>query len=163
MHENVAVVLKVRPCDRLAPRTIRIERSGPQHDVFAVESPVALANRHRRLSRVVPDSRKAIGFGVETGDSGASAAGSVRVEEREFRFQKPAAFDHLLPARALCDDRFSLFRKEGPHHVPIARKLREQLLSGTRRVRRLVLILALLRDRDTANEQEGENASPHSA
>ena len=73
MKEKVPVFLKVRARHRLAPRAVGIERRGPQNDVLAVERSVAVANRHRRLPRVVPHRSKAIRFGIEAGNSGASA------------------------------------------------------------------------------------------
>ena len=47
-----------------------------------------MANRHRRLPRVVPHGSEAIRFGIEAGDSCAGALPSVRIEDREIRLQK---------------------------------------------------------------------------
>jgi hypothetical protein len=99
MEEKVAVFLKVRARDGLAPRTVGIEGRGPQDDVLAVERAVALANRHRRLPRVVPHGGEAIRFGIEAGDSGAGALRSVSTEEGEIRLQKLAVLNHVLLTR----------------------------------------------------------------
>ena len=111
MEENAAVFLKVRARDGLAPRTIGIEGRGPQDDVLAVERAVALANRHRRLPRVVPHGGEAIRFGIEAGDSGAGALRSVGIEEGEIRLQKLAVLDHVLLTRAFGHDRLSVHRE----------------------------------------------------
>ena len=50
MDKDAAILLKVGPRYSLTSRIIRIKRRCPQHNVFAVESAIALANRHRRLS-----------------------------------------------------------------------------------------------------------------
>lgn len=78
MEEKTAVFLKMRTRDGLAPRMLGIEGRVPQDDVVAVEGAVALANRHRRLPRVVPHRGEAIRFGIEAGDSGASALRSIQ-------------------------------------------------------------------------------------
>src|SRR6202050_3764651 len=96
MEQNAAVFLKVSTRHGLAPRTIGIERRCPQDDVLAVEGAVALANRHRRLPRVVPHGGEAIRFGVEAGDSGAGALRSIRIEEAKIRLQKLAVLNHIL-------------------------------------------------------------------
>src|ERR1700733_85251 len=83
MEENPAVFFKVRSRDGLAPGTVGIEGRGPQDDVLAVERAVALANRHRRLARVVPHGGEAIRFVIEAGDSGAGALRSVSTNEDE--------------------------------------------------------------------------------
>jgi hypothetical protein len=69
MEEKAAVFLKVRARDGLAPRIVGVEGRGPQDDVLAVEGAVALADRHRRLPRVVPHGGEAIRFGIEAGNS----------------------------------------------------------------------------------------------
>src|ERR1700729_1470532 len=135
MNENAAVFLKMRTGNGLASRTIRVEGRGPQDDVLAVERAVALPNRHRRLPRVVPHSREAIRFGVEARDSGARGL-SVRIEEREIRLQKLPVLNHVLLTRAFRYSRISARREERLHDVPFPHKLREQLLTGARRVRR---------------------------
>ena len=81
MKENAAVVLQVCARDSLAARTIGVERSGPQNDIVAVEGAIALANGHGGLPGVVPDGGEAIRFGIEAGDSGASALGSVGLKK----------------------------------------------------------------------------------
>src|SRR5580765_4423600 len=105
MEEYAAVFLKVRARYGLAPRMLGVEGRGPQHDVLAVKRAVALANRHRRLPRVVPHGGEAVRFGIEAGDSGAGALRSVSIEEGEIRLQKLAVLDHVLLARALRHDR----------------------------------------------------------
>jgi hypothetical protein len=161
MQENAAVFLKVRARDGLAPGMLGIEGRGPQDDVLSVERAVALADRHCCLPRVVPHSREAIRFGIKAGDSGAGALGSVRVEEGEIRLQKLAILDHILRTRTLRHNRLSAHREERLDDVPVARKLREQFLTGTRRVWRLVLIVGLLRYRRSGNEQRRGNPFPH--
>jgi hypothetical protein len=138
MQENAAVFLKVRARDRLTPRTIGIKGRGPQDNVLAVERAVALTNRHGGLPRVVPHGSEAIRFGIKAGDSGPGALRSVSVEEGEIRLQKLAVLDHVLLTRAFRHDRLSVQGEERFDDVPVARKLCEQFLTGTRRVRRLV-------------------------
>jgi hypothetical protein len=100
---------------------------------------------------------EAICFGIEAGDSGAGALLSVSIEEGEIRLQKLALLNHVLLARAFPHDRLSVHRKERLDDVPVAHKLREQPLTGTRRVRRLVLIVGLLRYCRSGNEQRRGN------
>src|SRR5689334_9097871 len=80
MQKKAPVVLKVCAGDGFASWTLRSERRGPEHDVLAIKSAVALTDRHRRLPRVVPDRREAIRLRIETGDSGARALSPVRIE-----------------------------------------------------------------------------------
>jgi len=163
MEENVAVFFKVCARDRLAPRTIGVEGRGPKDDVLPIERAVALANRHRRLPRVEPHGCETIRFGIEAGDSGAGGLRSVRLEEGKIRLQKLAILDHELLTRALRHDRLPVHRKERLDDVPIARKLREELLTGARHVRWLVLIVGLLRDRRSSKEQRHRNPFRHGA
>jgi len=93
MEQKVAVFLKVRTRGGFAPRTIGIEGRRPQDDVLAVEGAVALADRHRRLSRVVPNRGEAIRFGIEAGDSSTGALRSIGINEGELRLQKLAERD----------------------------------------------------------------------
>ncbi len=144
MKENAAIFFKVRPRDGLAPRAVGIEGRGPQDDVLAVERAVALANRHRRLPRVVPHGGESIRFGIEAGDPGTRALRSVAIEEGEIRLEKLAVLDHVLLTRAFGHDRLSVHREKRLDEIPVSRKLREQLLTGTRSVGRLVLIVGLL-------------------
>ena len=81
MDEKATLFLKVRARDALAPRSIRVEGRRPQNDVLPVERAVALANRHRRLPRVVPHRGEAIRLGIEAGDSGAGALRSIGLDE----------------------------------------------------------------------------------
>ena len=157
MEEEPAVFLKVRTRDGLAPGMLGIEGRGPQDDVLAVERAVALANGHGGLVRVVPHGGEAIRFGIEAGDSGAGALRSVRIEEGEIRLQKLAVLDHVLLTRAFRHDRLPVHREERLDDVPVAHKLREQLLTGARRVRRLILIVGLLRDCGSGNKQSRDN------
>ena len=138
MEKNTAVFFEVCARDRLASRMLGIEGRGPQDDVLAVERAIALANRHRRLPRVIPRSGEAIGFGIEAGDSCAGCLRSVRIEEGEIRLEKLAVLDHELLARTFRHDRLPALRKERLDHVPVPGKLREQFLTGTGSVRRLV-------------------------
>ena len=161
MKKNASVFLKVRACDRLAPRTFGIERRRPQDNVLAVKRAIALADRHRRLPRVVPDRSKPIGLGIEPGDPGARALVSVRTEEGEIRLQKLAILDHVLLARSFGHDRLARGRKECLHHIPLTGKLRQQLLSGARRVRRLVLVMSLLRNHRRSDKQNRRNPFRH--
>jgi hypothetical protein len=163
MEENAAVFLKMRTRDGLAARTVGVEGRGPQDDVLAVERAVALANRHGRLTRVEPHGGEAICFGVEARDSSAGALRSVRIEEGEIRLQKLPVVAHVLLTSAFRDDWLSVHWEERFDDVPFASKLREQLLTGTRRVRWLVLIVGLLRDRRSGNEQRRDNPSLHGA
>ncbi len=71
--------------------------------------------------------------------------------------QKLAVLHHVLLADRFCDDRLPIGREERLDHVPIAHELREQLLTGARRVRRLILIVGLLRDRRSGDEQNRGN------
>src|SRR5215469_16981516 len=105
MEQNAAVFLKVGARDGLAPRTVGVEGRRPKHDVLAVERAVALANRHRRLPRVVPHGGEAIRLRIKAGDSSASALRSIRIEEGEIRLQKLAVLDHVLLTRAFRHDR----------------------------------------------------------
>src|SRR5580698_1055102 len=134
MEEDAAVFLKVRTRDGLPPGMLGIEGRGPQDDVLAVEGAVALANRHCGLVRVVPHGGEAIRFGIETGDSGAGGLRSVSIEEGEIRLQKLPVLDHVLFTRAIRHDRLPVHREERLDDVPVARKLREQLLTSARRV-----------------------------
>ena len=161
MEEKAAVFLKVRARDGLAPGMLGIEGCGPQHDVLAVERAVALANRHGRLPRVVPHGGEAIRFGIEAGDSSAGGLSAVRTEESKIRLQKLAVLNHVLLARAFRHDRLPAHREERLDDVPVARKLREQLLTGARPIRRLILVVGLLRDRGSGNEQRRNNPFSH--
>ena len=153
MEEQAAVFLKVRTRYSLLPGVLGIEGRGPQDNVLAVECPVALANRHRRLPRVVPHRGEAIRFGIEAGDTGAGALGSVRIEEGEIRLQKLALLNHVLLTRAFGHARAPARWEERLDDIPVARKLREQPLTGTRRVRRLILVMGLLRNHSSSDEQ----------
>ena len=161
MEEKAAVLFKVCARNGLAAWAFGIEGSGPQNDVLAVEGAVALTDRHRRLPRVVPHRCEAIRFGIEAGDSRARALGSVRIDKGEIGLQKLAFLDHVLFACCLGHDRLPIRREECLHDIPFALELREQLLTGARRVRRLVLIVGLLRDRRSRNEQNRCNPFPH--
>lgn len=161
MDEKAAVFFKVCASDGLAPRMLRIQWSGPQDDVVAVERAIALANRHRRLARIVPDGGKAIRFGIEAGDSSAGALRSIRIEEGEIRLQELAVLDHVLLTRPFCHNRFAVHREEGFNDVPVARELREQFLTSAGGVRWLVLIVGLLRDCRGGNKQSRSNPFPH--
>lgn len=160
MKENAAVVLQVCARDSLAARTIGVERSGPQNDIVAVEGAIALANGHGGLPGVVPDGGEAIRFGIEAGDSGASALGSVGFEEDKIGLQKLAVLDHVLLAGAFRHFRGAVLREERLDDVPIAHKLREQLLTGTWGVRRLILIVGLLRDCDCGRSDKQRCDAP---
>jgi hypothetical protein len=162
MEENATVLLKMRARHGLSPRMIGVEGCSPQDDILAVEGAVALANRHRRLSRVVPHGGEAIRFGIEAGNSSASALRSIWIEEGEIRLQKLAVLDHVLLTRSFCLDRFSVYWKEGLNEVPVAHELREQLLAGAGCVWRLVLIVSLLRHHRNGNEQNRKNEIFHS-
>ncbi len=80
MEQEATAFLEVCAGDRLASRTVGIDWCGPQDDVLAVKRAVALTNRHRGLSRVVPDGCEAR-LRIEAGDSGAGAVRAVRIEE----------------------------------------------------------------------------------
>jgi hypothetical protein len=161
MEQKASIFLEVRAGDGLAPGTFGIESRGPQDDVLTVERAIALTNRHRRLSRVVPHGCEAIRLWIEAGDSGARALGSVRIEEGEIGLQKLAVLNHVLLAHRFGHDRLAVRREERLHHIPLAGHLREQLLTGARRVRRLVLIVGLLRDRRSSDEQNRRNPFRH--
>jgi len=154
MQKKAAVFLQVRSRDGLASRTLGVEGRGPQHDVFAVECAVALADRHRRLPRVIPHGCEAIGFRIEAGDSRARARRPVSIDEGKIGLQKLAVLDHVLLARCFRYDRLPVCREERLHHIPIPGHLREQLLASTRRVRRLILIVGLLRDRRSRDKED---------
>ncbi len=146
MQENAAVILQVCACNGLASRTFGIERGSPQHDVLAIKRAVALTNRHRRLARVEPDCRKAIRLWIESGDSRARALRSIRIEEREIGLEKFSVLDHVLLARAFRHSGFAACWKESLNDLPIAYELREQLLTGSGSIRRLILVVGLLSD-----------------
>jgi len=120
-----------------------------------------LANRHRRLLRVVPHGGETIRFRIEAGDSGAGGLLSVSVEEGKIRLQKLPVLDHVLSTRAIRHDRLPVHREERLDDLPVASKLREQFLTGARSVRRLILIVGLLRDRSSGNKQRRDNPFPH--
>jgi len=162
VKQKTAVFLKVGASHGLAARTFNVERRGPQHDVLAIKRAVALADRHRRLPRVVPHRCEAIRFRVEAGDSGSRTFCSIRIEEREIRLQELAVLDQVLLARRLGDDGLSIHREERLHDIPLAGELGEKLLAGTRRRCRLVLIVILLRARCRADQQNHWNAFRHS-
>ena len=153
MKEKAAVLLKVRARDGLTPGTIRIKGRGPKDDVLAVERAVALTNRHCRLPRVVPHRCEAIRFRIKAGDPGTRGLRSVRIKEREIGLQKLAVLNHVLRARRLGHDRLPSHREERLHDIPLADELREQLLTGPHRIRRLVLIVGLLGYRSSGDEQ----------
>ena len=153
MQEEAAVFLEMRARNGLPPWTFRVEGRGPKDDILAVERAVALTDRHRRLSGVVPHRGEAITLRIEAGDSRARTLRSVRIDKREIGLQKLAVLDHVLLARSLRHDRLSVRREERLHHIPIARKFSEQLLTGSRRICRLVLIVGLLRNQRRGEEQ----------
>jgi hypothetical protein len=161
MEKDAAVFLEVGARNGLAARMLGIEGRGPQDDVLAVERPVALANRHRRLLGVVPHGGEAIRFGIEARNSGAGGLSSVRIEEGKVRLQKLAILDHVLLTRAFRRDRLPVQGEERFDDVPVACKLREQLLTGARPVRRLILFVGLLREGGSGNKQRGDNPFPH--
>jgi hypothetical protein len=92
---------------------VGIEGRGPQDNVLDIERAVALANRHRRLPRVVPHGGETIRFGIEAGDSRAGALRSVNIEEGEIRLQELAVLDHVLLTLAFRHD-----RKRAPQTCP---------------------------------------------
>ena len=130
MKENVAIFLKMRPRDGFAPMIVGVKGRGPEDYVLTVELTIALANRHRRLPRVVPHRSETIRFGIEARDPSASAFRSIGIEEGEIRLQKLAVLDHVLLTRSFRHDRLSAHREECLHDAPFARKLREQLLAS---------------------------------
>src|SRR5206468_622022 len=67
------------------------------------------------------------------------------------------------PTRAFRHDLLPVAPEESLDDVPVARELCEQLLPGTCRVRRLILILGLLRKRDCGrgNNQGRGNPALH--
>jgi hypothetical protein len=146
---------------RRRPSSSRCARATVLRPVLAVERAVALANRHRRLPRVAPHGSEAIRFGIEAGDSCAGPLPSVRIADREIRLQQLTVLDHVLLTRAFRHDRLSRHREERHDDVPVARKLSEQPLTGTRSVRRLVLIVGLLRYRRSDNEHRRGNPFLH--
>jgi len=161
MEEDAAIFFKVGARDGIAAGMFGIEGRGPQDDVLAVKGAVALANGHGGLVRVVPHGGEAIRFGIEAGDSCAGRFRSVRIYESEIRLQKPAVLDHVLFTGAVRHARLPVHREERFDDVPVARKLREQLLTGTRPVRRLILIVGLLRGGGSGCQQRHENPFPH--
>ena len=126
MKKLSRVFLKVGASHGLAARTFNVERRGPQHDVLAIKRAVALADRHRRLPRVVPHRCEAIRFRVEAGDSGSRTFCSIRIEEREIRLQELAVLDQVLLAHRLGDDGLSIHREERLHDIPLAGELGEK-------------------------------------
>lgn len=162
MKKKTAVFFKVSACDCPASGTFGIKRRGPQHDVLSVECAVALTNRHRRLPRVVPHRCEAIRLGIEAGDSGSCARRSVRIDEGEIGLQKLAVLDHVLLAGSFRHDGLAIHREERLHDIPIACELREQLLTCTRRVRWLVLIVGLLRCSRSGDEENRCDPFRHS-
>src|SRR5436305_13444964 len=99
-------------------------------------------------------------FGIEAGDSGAGAPRSVRIEESEIGLQKLAVLNHVLLTGAFRHDLVPVARKETLDHVPGASELREQRLTGTRRVRRLILLLRLLRESDCRRGNNRRRGNP---
>ena len=160
MEEKAAVFLEVCAGDGLAAGTFGIECRRPENDVLAVESAVALTDRHCRLPRVVPNGGEAIALRIEAGDSRACALGSVRIGEREIGLQKLAVLDHVLLAYGFRHDRLPIGGEECLHDIPLADELCQQLLTGARSVRRLVLIMALLRDRHPHERTFGASGGP---
>lgn len=146
MEEDAPAFLKVGAGDGFAARMLGIEGRGPQDDILAIEGAIALANGHGGLVRVVPHGGEAIRFGIETRDSRAGGLRSVIVDEGEVRLQKLAVLDHVLLTGAFRHAGLAFHREERFDDVPVARELREQLLTGARRVRRLILIVGLLRE-----------------
>jgi len=161
MEEHASVFLEVCARDGLPAGTLSVERRGPQDDGLTVERAIALTNRHRRLPRIVPNGCEAVRLWIEAGDSGAGALSSVRIEEREIGLQKLAVLDHVLLARRFRHDRLPIRREERLHDIPVARKLRKQLLTGARRVQRLILIVGLLRDSRSSDKQDRSNPFRH--
>jgi hypothetical protein len=90
-------------------------------------------------------------------------------EEGEVRLQELSALHHELLDGSLGDGRLTLRREEGLGHLKVARDLLEQLLAGTGGGRRLVLLVALLREgsgrrgRDGGKEQGGDDPLVHMA
>ena len=161
MEEDAPVFLKVCARDGLAPRMLGIEGGGPQDDVLAVEGAVALANGHGGLVRVIPHGGETIRFGIKTGDSGASGLRPVLIDEGEIGLQKLAVLDHVLLTRAFGHTRLPFHGEEGLDDIPVARKLREQLLTGARSVRRLILIVGLLSEGGSSKKQRCDNPFSH--
>ena len=153
MEEQATVFFEVCARNGFAAGTFRIQYRRPQDNVFAVEGPVALADRHCRLPRVIPHGCKPVRLWIEAGDPGTRARGSVSVNKGEIGLQKPAFLDHVLFAGCLAHDWLAICGEKGFHNVPVTHELYEQLLTGSWRVRRLVLIMGLLRNRSSGNEQ----------
>ena len=162
MEEDVAIFLEVRARDGLAAGMFGVERRGPEHDVLAVESAVALANRHGGLVRVEPDGGEAIGFEIEAGDAGAGGLGAVLIEEGEIGLEKLAVLNHVLLAGAFRGARLAFHGDEGFDDIPIADKLREEFLTGAGGVGGFVLIVGLLGGGcGRGDEQNGEDEFSH--
>ncbi len=155
VEKNSAIIFEVRARHGFASGMFGIKRRGPQHDVLAIEGAIALADRHRRLPGVKPYGCEAVRLRIETGDSGACALRTIGIEEREIGLEKFSVLNHVLLAGCLRHDRFAIGGKERFNHIPIARKLREQLLTGSGRARRLVLIVGLLRDQRSGKGRIG--------
>lgn len=153
VDENLAVFLQVRAGDGFAPGSVIIERSGPQHDVLAVERPVALADRHLRSPRVEPHGREAVRLWIEAGDSRAAGLRAVSIEESEIRLQKLAVLHHELFTRTLGHPGLAFSRVERVDDAPVARKLRQQFLAGAGSALRLVLIVVLLGHRRSGGQE----------
>src|SRR5690348_16928573 len=132
MKQKATVLLEVGTSDSLAAGTFDVERGGPQYDVLSIEGAVALADRHCRLPRVVPHRCEAIRFRVEAGDSGSGTFCSISIEECEVRLQELAVLNHVLLARRLCHNGFSIRGEKRLDHIPLSRKLRQELLTGPR-------------------------------
>src|SRR5215813_15246236 len=131
MEEKAAVFFEVCARDSFASGTLGIKSRSPEDDVLAVEGAIALADRHRRLPRVIPHGREAVRLRIETGDSGARAFGTVSIDEREVGLEELAVLDHVLLAGCFRHDRLAVRREKGLHNVPITDELCEQLLTGT--------------------------------
>src|SRR5262249_14438722 len=149
----------LQPRRRLRPPALLATQFlAEEHDLFAIELVLTLAERHPRLSGVDPHTGELAALRLPPDEPGAGALAAVGGREPEVRLEEASAVDHGLLALALLLEGLAGLRVERLGHVPLADELFEELLPGAGLRLRLertlrVLLVVLLVGRLTGGEQ----------